>query len=129
MAKIDCSTVLGFVHEASRLCEMYEDCAKCPMTKRKKCPMTLLDYDDPDVQSIVDALQAWSDERPVKTRLDDMLEKHPKVECYDDGTPTFSPCRLGYCAECIDCPLMDAGIAGRCWHEPVDGGATGKAVE
>ena len=126
MAKIDCSTILGFVHEASRLCDMYRDCDKCPMARRKKCPMMLLDYDDPDVQSVVDALQAWSDEHPVKTRLDDVKEKHPNVEMLD-GTPMFYPLRLGYCKDCDKCIVR--GVINRCWGEPVDGGATGKAVE
>jgi hypothetical protein len=126
MAKIDCSTVLGFVHEAVRLCETYKDCDKCPMTRRKKCPMMLLDYDDPDVQSVVDALQAWSDEHPAKTRLEDLLEKYPNADIVD-GKPLFYPVRLGYCKGCDRCNIR--GLAKECWHEPVVGGATGKAGE
>jgi hypothetical protein len=129
MAKIDCSTVVGFVHEAVRLCEMYKDCAECPMTKRKKCPMTLLDYDDLDAQSIVDALQAWSDEHPAKTRLDDLLEKYPQTQLTNiNKAPSFKPCAVGYCDNCDKC-LKNHAAYYFCWHEPVDGGATGKAVE
>lgn len=129
MAKIDCSTILGFVHEASRLCDMYRDCDKCPMARRKKCPMMLLDYDDPDVQSVVDALQAWSDEHPVKTRLEDLLEKFPNTPLREDGLLDFLPTRLGYCKDCRSCRYFEKICSEVCWNEPVDGGATGKAVE
>lgn len=127
MAKIDCSTVVGFTREASRLCDTYRDCDKCPMTRRKKCPMMLLDYDDPDVQSVVDALQAWSDEHPVKTRLDDLLEKYPKA-WMEANSSVVAPWKLGYCRNCSKCSL-NGRLLPDCWGEPVDGGATGEAVE
>lgn len=129
MAKIDCSTVVGFAREASRLCDTYRDCDKCPMARRKKCPMMLLDYDDPDVQSVVDALQAWSDEHPVKTRLDDLKERFPNVSLDDEGIPCFSPSVLGYCGDCDRCRNWENSYTRNCWDEPLVGGATGKAVE
>ena len=128
MAKIDCSTVVGFAREASRLCDTYRDRDKCPMARRKKCPMMLLDYDDPDVQSVVDTLQAWSDEHPAKTRFKDLLEKYPKAYISNGNTPSIRPYMLGYCENCDDCVYSHCE-AEVCWHEPVDGGATGKAAE
>ena len=129
MAKIDCSTVVGFAREASRLCEMYEDCGKCPMTGHKKCPMAVLEYDNPDVQSIIDALQKWSYEHPVKTRLDDIKERCPNVPLDGEGFPCFSPAMLGYCGDCDRCRNWKNPNMRNCWHEPLVGGATGKAVE
>jgi hypothetical protein len=106
---------------------MYDECGKCPFSGRKKCPVAVLDYDDPDVQPIVDALQKWSDEHPVKTRLDDLLEKYPKFKLFSEtGRPIYKPCAFGYCDDCFVCPNNKAE---HCWHEPVDGGATGEAVE
>lgn len=125
MAIIDCSTVIGFAHEAGRVCAMHEECNECPFSGRKKCPMAVLEYDKPDVQSIVDDLQAWSDEHPAKTRLEDLLEKHPNIPLKDDEEPDFYPSSLGYCGSCMNCKKFTER---HCWHEPVDGGATGKAV-
>ena len=129
MAKIDCSVTVNFLREWRRYCGGRR-CGYCDLSEHNECGFPACQVKDFPGKA-VEVIQAWSDEHPVKTRLDDLLEKYPKVECYDDGTPTFSPCRLGYCAECIDCPLMDTdtGIVGRCWHEPLVGGATGKAVE
>ena len=129
MAKIDCSVTLNFLKEWRRYCGGRR-CGYCDLSEHNECGFPACQVKD-FPEKAIEIIQAWSDEHSVKTRLDDVLEKYPKVECYDDGTPTFSPCRLGYCAECIDCPLMDTdtGIVGRCWHEPLDGGATGKAVE
>ena len=129
MAKIDCSTVVGFAHEASRLCEMYDDCGKCPFSGRKRCPMAVLEYDNPDVQPIVDALQVWSDEHSVKTRLDDLLEKCPNASLdTGNGCPHIRPAILGYCSDCYGCSNK-VQASQSCWHEPLVGGATGKAVE
>ena len=38
------------------------------------------------------------------------------------------PYMLGYCENCDDCVYSHCE-ASECWHEPVDGGATGRAVE
>lgn len=126
MAKIDCSTVIGFAHEVSRVCAMHEECNKCPFSGHKTCPMAVLEYDTPNVQAIIDSLQKWSDEHPVKTRLDDLLEKYPKFELFSEtGRPMHKPRVFGYCDGCAMCPNNKAE---HCWNEPVDGGATGKAV-
>lgn len=129
MAKIDCSTVIGFVKEADRVCLMHEECKECPFSGRKACPKAVLEYDTPDVQAIIDALQKWSDEHPVKTRLDDLLEKYPNVPLREDGLLDFLPSRLGYCEDCRNCRCFENCCSDACWNEPLDGGATGKAVE
>ena len=126
MAKIDCSTVIGFVHEARKVCEMHEECAKCPMSGRKKCPRAVLEYDNPGVKGIIDELQKWSDEHPAKTRLDDVKDKYPNIPLGEDGEPDIYPNSLGYCGDCMNCIRFTER---HCWHEPLVGGATGKAVE
>lgn len=129
MPRIDCSTVVGFAQEAYRFCNMYEKRDDCPFSGKKKCLMAVLEYDKPNVQAMVDDLQKWSDENPVKTRLDDLQEKYPGVIIEDDGHPIFYPSTLGYCNNCHLCKYSDGDTRKYCWHEPVDGGATGKAVE
>ena len=75
----------------------------------------------------IEVVQKWSDEHPVKTRLEDLLEKYPKFKVSSEtGRPTIKPRMFGYCDNCTFCPNNKAG---HCWDEPADGGATGKAVE
>lgn len=129
MAKIDCSTVIGFAQEASRVCEMHEKCEDCPFAGKIKCPMSVLEYDNPDIQEIIECLQKWSDEHPVKTRFDDLLEKYPNYRFYEnDKCPAIRPSMFGYCDACVECRNKKQTLR-YCWDEPVDGGATGKAVE
>ena len=129
MAKIDCSVTVNFLREIERMCNncscgsdclvfrlAHEDSASCGyyLSKHPKFAVKIV--------------QKWSDEHSVKTRLDDVKEKHPNVEMVD-GTPLFYPLRLGYCNNCHLCKYGDGDTRALCWHEPLVGGATGKAVE
>lgn len=127
MAKIDCSQAVNFIRESKRMC-MREKCNECPASTANngtgyKCERLL--YSCPEVA--IEIVQKWSDEHPVKTRLDDLLEKYPKFEVFSEtGRPLYKPHLFGYCDDCFSCPNKKVE---RCWHEPLDGGATGKAVE
>lgn len=57
-------------------------------------------------------------EHPVKTRLDDFIEKHPNARIGDDGTP-FS-C-AGFCGYTLrDSAICDKRSCSSCWNEQVD---------
>ncbi len=130
MARIDCSVTVNFAREYSRMCKYHitrVKCHECPMGSSHNgtnynCEHLLFECP----QKAVEIVQAWSDEHPVKTRLDDLLEKYPNADIVD-GKPLFYPVRLGYCKDCDRCNIR--GLAKKCWDEPLDGGATGKAVE
>ncbi len=129
MAKIDCSVTVNFAREYSRMCKRME-CNECPANPANNdtdydCERLLYSY--PEVA--IEIVQKWSDEHPQKTRLDDLLEKHSGVVVESNGCPTFYPVALGYCNNCDLCKWADGDTHKHCWHEPVDGGATGKAVE
>ena len=127
MAKIDCSKTVNFLREYKRMCDSYEHCGKCAFNepvRSEGLPCNAYCKEHPEIA--VEKVQAWSDEHPVKTRLDDLLEKYPNADIVD-GKPLFYPVRLGYCKGCDRCNIR--GLAKECWNEPVDGGATGKAVE
>lgn len=132
MPRIDCSVTVKYLRERERMCAFHgsDKCAEdCPMSSQnngKKCGCRPFECEYPE--AAVEIVQAWSDEHPVKTRLDDLLEKHPHAKISDLNTPYFYPCLLGYCNECGTCKIADRRYV-ICWHEPVDGGATGKAVE
>lgn len=122
MAKIDCSVTVNFLREWKRYCS-FLPCSECLLNWNKACQVK----DDPD--RAVEIVQAWSDEHPTKTRLDDLLEKFPNTPLREDGLLDFLPTRLGYCKDCRSCRYFEKICSEVCWHEPLDGGATGKAVE
>lgn len=128
MPKIDCSVAVNFLREYKRMCDSYEHCCQCAFNEPARsegvsCNMYCKEHPEIAVENV----QAWSDEHPQKTRLDDLLEKYPKFEVFSEtGRPMYKPRMFGYCTGCSTCPNNKAE---HCWNEPVDGGATGKAVE
>lgn len=129
MAKVDCSKTVNFIREKGRMCETYELCSSgCPMNTEWTCDTLISKC--PEIA--IEIVQKWSDEHQTKTRLDDMLKKHPKTFLnVVDKVPYIKPYHFGYCKECAVCPLRARSSVSltSCWNEPVDGGATGKAVE
>lgn len=127
MAKIDCSVTENYAAETIRACGMHNDCSDCPFETNDVCPRSIFDGDIERAKRVIAALQKWSDEHPAKTRLDDLMEKYPNVPLNGVKAPRFDPWMLGYCDKCSDCPNCIGDEY--CWDEPVDGGATGKAVK
>ena len=114
--KIDCSNIINFFKEKERLtkdCKM--NCEDCPLHRLNNgsgygCA-TFISHEP---ERAVEILQKWSDENPVKTRLDDFKEKYPNyfMEPKDD-TPNVCCRYLGY----IDkCPLTKCS---KCWDMPL----------
>lgn len=125
MAKIDCSVTVNFLREWRRYCGGRR-CGYCDLSKHNECGFPACQVKD-FPEKAVEVIQAWSDEHPVKTRFDDLLEKYPKA-MLTDGMPYFYPYVLGYCDDCKTCRIACKKYI-ECWNEPLDGGATGKAVE
>lgn len=125
MAKIDCSVTVNFLKEWRRYCGGRR-CGYCDLSEHNECGFPACQVKD-FPEKAVEVVQAWSDEHPVKTRLDDLLEKYPKFEVFSEtGRPMYKPRMFGYCTDCSTCPNNKAE---HCWNEPLVGGATGKAVE
>ena len=114
--KIDCSNTINFFKEKERLtkdCNI--ECEECPFYRKNNgmdvgCGMLIKLH----TERAVEILQKWSDENPVKTRLDDFKEKYPNYfrESKDD-TPNVCCRYLGY----IDkCPLTKCS---KCWDMPL----------
>lgn len=127
MAKIDCSVTANFLREWRRYCGGRR-CGYCNLSEHNECGFPACQVKD-FPERAVDVIQKWSDENPVKTRLDDLLERCPNVPLDGEGFPCFSPSMLGYCGDCVGCRNWKNPDVRNCWNEPVDGGATGKAVE
>ena len=43
---------------------------------------------------IVDQVEQWAKEHPVKTRQSEFLKQWPDAEISDDGLPSIAPCQL-----------------------------------
>jgi hypothetical protein len=125
MAKIDCSVTANFLKEWRRYCGGRR-CGYCDLSEHNECGFPACQVKD-FPEKAVDVIQKWSDEHPVKTRLDDLLEKYPKTYISNGNTPSIRPYMLGYCENCDDCVYSHCETE-VCWHEPLVGGATGKAV-
>ena len=127
MAKIDCSVTVNFLKEWRRYCGGRR-CGYCDLSEHNECGFPACQVKD-FPEKAVEVVQKWSDEHPVKTRLDDVKEKYPNVSLdAGNGCPHIRPAILGYCSNCYGCSNKTQ-MSQRCWDEPVDGGATGKAVE
>jgi hypothetical protein len=125
MSKIDCSVTVNFLREWRRYCGGRR-CGYCDLSEHNECGFPACQAKD-HPETAVEVIQAWSDEHPVKTRLDDLLEKYPKA-WMEANSSVVAPWKLGYCRNCSKCSL-NGRLLPDCWGEPVDGGATGEAVE
>ena len=111
--RIDCNITDNFFKELSRMVPVPED--------------YLITIDLRRLSEVKNEVQKWSDEHPVKTRLDDLFEKYPNFHT-DNGRPNFYPRVFGYCDNCKNCPIWndDDYVPGKsCWDEPFENGMTG----
>ena len=65
---------------------------------------------------IVEKVEQWAKEHPVKTRKDEFFNQWPDAEIGYDGLPTVAPCQLNIellqCESQKDCE--DRGVCGKC---------------
>lgn len=112
MSKIDCSIAVNYIKEKARLTKSCTiSCGACMLSEQNTgFGGACYEFEMEMPEKAVEILQKWSDENPVKTRLDDFTEKYPNYfrEPKDD-TPNVCCRYLGY----IDkCPLTKCS---KCW--------------
>ena len=117
--KIDCSNIVNLFKEKNRLtkdCDIY--CSNCRLSSNNNeenydCGY-LLNFHP---EKAVEIMQKWSDENPVKTRLDDFREKYPNHKTHvTDGMPCVCCKNLGYTDEC---PIIECKTCKNCWDMPL----------
>ena len=54
---------------------------------------------------IVDRVEQWAKEHPVKTRQSEFLKQWPYAKISDDGLPSIAPCQLN--VELLQCESQD----------------------
>ena len=114
MSKIDCYNTINFFKEKNRLtkdCDIY--CGDCRLSSNNNeenydCGY-LLNFHP---EKAVEIMQKWSDENPVKTRLDDFKEKYPNHKKNGDGYPISCCLCLGYAQDCDN-------ECDKCWNMPL----------
>lgn len=62
-----------FLKEAIRMCKSYTSCTGCVL--EHKCPTTSMETEASD--KLVEIIEKWSKEHPIKTRQDKFLEQYP----------------------------------------------------
>lgn len=87
-----------FLKTVDRLCRAEEDCSSCPLNGYA-CDANLKDvaryYTLESVQDMVQKVEQWAKEHPVKTRQSEFLRMFPNAQIQDDV--------IWMCPECIGC--------------------------
>ena len=65
---------------------------------------------------IVEQVEQWANEHPVKTRQSEFLKMWPDTEISDDGLPAIAPCQLN--VELLQCESQEdceeRGVCDKC---------------
>ena len=107
---------LKFMKEYRRMCDYYSGgfCKGCPRKEEPSCDSSTMS--DEELAKLIIDVEKWSKEHPPKTRLQDLLEKHPSARLNRSGYPTFCCQALGYCVKC----LYGYNECKACWNMPVE---------
>ena len=100
-----------FLNEGTRMCNSYEACVGCPMYPTDDCCMVKM-----NLKQMINIVEQWSKEHPVKTRQSEFLKMWPDAKISDDGLPAIAPCQLNvlfiHGKAQKDCE--DRGVCGKC---------------
>lgn len=105
---------LKFMKERRRMCDYYSRCFECPRADEPNC--NIEEMSDEELENFVNTVEQWSKEHPLRTRLQDFLEKYPNAPVDGNGTPQACCEHLGYCTKSCD-PLELT--CKDCWDIPI----------
>lgn len=103
-----------FIKQINRLCEAQEDCKDCPLIGHA-CDVntaTIMScYNIESVQKMVQIVEQWAKDHPVKTRQSEFLRMFPNAMINEsDGILCITPCNIEgksivctYGKSCGDC--------------------------
>ena len=103
------------LQEYDRMCHTIK-CNECELLDRDipdhNCLWMASSYEGRE-EKIVAAIEKWSVEHPIRTRLMDFLEKYPNAPLKSNGYPQVLPIVLGYCNHdfCVNCHHINKA----CW--------------
>lgn len=116
-----------FLKELKRICTTIDCPDGCPLYRKTsdQCLIEIPEYlEGVNLEEVVSAVEKWSAEHPLKTRLQDFLEKYPEA-MLRGGLPLFLPYTVGYCGDtdevacgyCMHCSRNDPE---KCWNLPLE---------
>lgn len=119
-----------FIRAHKRMCKKYHDaCEGCPLLD-KGCYSTSTSIILPEEldENIVDLVEKWSKENPIKTRQSKFLEMFPNASFIGNGTVGICPKALDKDYKCFyrRCDYIDAenidciGCKNKFWLEEID---------
>lgn len=115
MADLSKDTLL-FAEEKRRMCMSYQLCEGCPLDGTRCEFSTSSSLLDPENDKrILEVVQNWHDNNPLRTYKEDFFEKFPNAKKYDDGTPMA--CRNDIYGNVKDCSGRCCDV---CWNEPME---------
>ena len=101
-----------------RMCDI-EHCLSCPLSEdnngtKESCCYFMIQFPEKAEKILI----KWAEEHPVKTMLQDFLEKYPNApKDKEVGTPNVCAFNLGYIKE-QDCRNYDYSCE-KCWNRPL----------
>ena len=104
---------VDFLKQFNRMCKSYEEdgCKNCPSYEYNCCEN--FNGQENDVVQIV---EQWAKEHPVKTRQSEFLKQWPDAEIGGDGLLSIAPCQLN--VELLQCESQDdcegRGVCDKC---------------
>ncbi len=78
-----------FLNEGTRMCNSYEACVGCPMYPMDDCCMVRM-----NLKQMINIVEQWAKEHPIKTRQSQFLKQWPDAEIGGDGLLSIAPCQL-----------------------------------
>jgi hypothetical protein len=119
---MDCSKTEVFLKEWGRMCESHEDCAEC-LVYGVCCGGDEFSYptfEKSGIEFLIESVQKWSDQHPIKTRLSMFLEAFPSAKIRTKGEEV----RPEVCAkEIFGDDVLCSKNCYKCWNEQIEEGA------
>lgn len=102
-----------------RMCDI-EHCLTCPLSEdNNKTKESCCDFIIQFPEKAEEILTKWAEEHPVKTMLQDFLEKYPNAPLEEEyGAPNVCVFNLGYIKE-RDCGNYDYSCK-KCWNRQME---------
>lgn len=114
---------LEFLKERKRMCKCYKHCMGCPL-EELNCALNTADSDKDSTQ-VIDAVEKWSKEHPLKTRQSVFLEQYPETQLDGDGVlcvcpALISPAHRGDVGMCADPSKLCTNCRREFWMQEVE---------
>lgn len=77
---------VDFLNEGTRMCNSYEACVGCPMYPMDDCCMVHV-----NLKQMINIVEQWAKEHPVKTRQSEFLKMFPDASVGCNGALIICP--------------------------------------